>query len=168
MPQVTFTQMIAKLAEMPALLEEAVYEALVKSAVEVQKTAVSKFGHYQPQIGPYPGWALLSINTVNRKMDYAGASGPNPLIGSYGPGEQRTIYPTSLRQSIAMDVRRAELTAYVGTNDPLGKWHEYGNEEWNVHYPPRPFLRPAIYQNEDYIRKTMEEAIGLGMVKGLR
>lgn len=168
MHQVTMTQFMTKLATVPALVEAAVYEGLVKAAVEVQKTAVEKFGKYQPAVGPYPGWALLSINTVNRKMDYGGASGPNPLIGSYGPGDKNTLYPVPLRNSIQIDVRKSQLAAYVGTNDPLGEWHEYGSEAFNVHYPPRPFLRPALYEKQDYVHSTIRGYLGAGLDTGLR
>ncbi|MCF8566909.1 hypothetical protein LLE49_19505 [Alicyclobacillus tolerans] len=150
---------------MPVEIDAAAYEALVKAAVEVQKTAVEKFGHYQSSYGPFEAWAALAPSTIAQKLK-AGSQGDDPLIGH--SVHKRSIYPTSLRQSITMQVDKATLTAQVGTNDPLGEWHEYGYEEFNVHYPPRPFLRPALYQKEEWIRQTMKEAIGMGLITWLR
>lgn len=162
MRRLTFEQFVTKMIEMPEVVDAAMHPALTECAVQVQKTAVKKFGEYQPEVGPFPAWALLSIETVNRKMDYGGASGPNPLIGSYGSGQNKSIYPVPLRQSIQIHVDG--LTAQVGTNDPVGLWHEYGNAEFDVHYPPRPFLRPALYENEEWIKAKLKAEIGLALM----
>lgn len=166
MKKTTFERVIADLIAMPEVIHAEMKPALTKCAVEVHKTAVKKFGKYQPQVGPYPAWLQLTIQTVNRKMDHGGASGPNPLIGAYGQNSKNTIYPVRLQQSIQMHV--SDMWAQVGTNDPLGLWHEYGWSEFNVHYPPRPFLRPALYENEEFIRKTIKTDLALALGAAIR
>lgn len=167
MQKTTFAAMMARMAAIPAEIEASVVPALTKAAVEVHKTAVEKFGHYQPSYGPFEAWAVLAPSTLRQKLK-AGSSGDDPLIGHYPGKHKNRVYPTPLRQSISMQVDAASMTAQVGTNDPLGEWHEYGWSEFNVHYPPRPFLRPALYQNETWIRESMKEAIGLGLISFLK
>ncbi|MCL4440230.1 MAG: hypothetical protein M1609_06475 [Firmicutes bacterium] len=160
MRQITFSGLMAKMVAMPEKIEAGVAIGLTKCAVEVQKTAVAKFGEYQPAVGPYPEWQLLTLDTLHKKMDLAGANGPDPLIGHYPPGEQNSIYPVPLKQSITMEVDEAAMIAQVGTNDPVGEWQEFGTTRG---IPPRPFLRPALYEKEDFIKKTLDEAIGLAL-----
>jgi len=166
MRRITFEKFVEKMIQMPEVVEAALKPALTECAVEVQKTAVKKFGQYQGTSGPFPAWALLTIQTVNRKMDYGGASGPNPLIGAYGENEKNSVYPVPLRQSIQIHVEG--LSAQVGTNDPIGEWQEYGSSEFNVPYPPRPFLRPALYENEEWIKKRMKAEVGLALMAAMR
>ena len=158
MRQVTLPQLIQKFIEAPKKVDAQVLIALKKSAVEVQKTAQEKFGEYQPEIGPFPAWELLTIDTLHQKMDLAGSPGPDPLIGHYPEGERNELSPTSLRQAISIEIDEANLTATVGTNDPIGKWQEFGTDRG---IPPRPFLRPALFENQDFITKAISEAIGI-------
>lgn len=157
MENISFTRMMEKLIEIPEAIDAEIKTGLTKCVVQVHKTAVEKFGEYQPQVGPYEPWALLTLETLHRKLDLGGASGPDPLIGHYEKGN--SVYPVPLRQSLSMKVEH--LNGYVGTNDPIGEWQEFGTPKG---IPPRPFLRPALYQNEEWIKKTMEEALGIGMV----
>lgn len=159
MRQVTFPQLMAKMAAMPSKIEATVAVALKKSAVEVHKTAVAKFGEYQPEVGPYPAWELLTVDTLHQKMDLAGG-GADPLIGHYPKGGENTLYPVALRQSLAIEVDEHKMAAYVGTNDPIAEWQEFGTKRG---IPPRPFLRPALYEKGDYIKKALDEAIGLAL-----
>lgn len=157
--QVTFSQLVAKMTAMPGKLELAAGTALKKAAVEVHKTAVAKFGEYQPAVGPYPAWELLTVGTLHQKMDLAGG-GSDPLIGHYPKGEENSLYPVPLRQSLTIEVDEHAMVAYVGTNDPVAKWQEFGTSRG---IPPRPFLRPALYENEDYIKRVLSEAVGAAL-----
>ncbi len=162
--QTTFMALMAKVAAMPEKIEAGIGSGLTKCAVEVQKTAVAKFGEYQPAVGPYPEWELLILDTLHKKMDLAGATGPDPLIGHYPPGDGNVVYPVPLRESIAIEVDESAMVAQVGTNDPVGEWQEFGTTRG---IPPRPFLRPALYEKEDFIKKTLAEAIGLALFSKL-
>lgn len=159
--KITVDQLMRKISGMSKEIDSAITKSLRVAAVRVHSTAVQKFGVYQPGIGSFEGWALLTLETLHRKMDLAGG-GPDPLVGHYAGSSRNSVYPVSLRQSLAIHVER--LRGTVGTNDPLGEYHEYGTR----HIPPRPFLRPALYQNADWIEKSMSEAIGMGMVRWFR
>lgn len=153
--------------------DKAVYaelkKAIARGTAKVHATAIAKFGHYQPPIGPFPAWKLLSIRTVTEKQN-RGMDDPSPLIGAYGAHRyqpanrttKRNGYPTHLRNSILMKV--TGLTGIVGTNNPLAPHHEFGAPR--KHIPPRPFLRPALFQEEDFIRKEIKNAIAKAM-KGM-
>lgn len=152
-------QMIEIFATAPIKIEAAAKVALTKSAVRVRDDAVKKFGTYQPHVGPYPAWQMLTIQTVNRKMDHGGAGGPDPLIGHYGPGEGNRVWPAHLRNTIEWEV--SGLQAQVGTQDPIGVWQEFGTSRG---IPPRPFLRPALWENLDAISADLKLAIAEGLM----
>ncbi|WP_088187545.1 hypothetical protein [Desulfosporosinus sp. FKA] len=157
MRQITFSQLITKLVEAPAKVDTAAIVALKKCAVEVQKTAQEKFGEYQPAVGPYPAWNQLADSTIEQKAQAGG--GEDPLIGHYPNSSGNKLYPTNLRQSLTIKIHESALAAEVGTNNPIGKWQEFGTAD-GERIPPRPFLRPALYENEDYIKKALKEALG--------
>lgn len=161
MRQITFAGLAQKMIAMPTKIEATVAVALKKSAVEVHKTAVAKFGEYQPAVGPYPAWELLTLDTLHQKMDLAGG-GADPLIGHYPKGGENSLYPVALRQSLTIEVNESAMTASVGTNDPIAKWQEFGTTKGNV-IPPRPFLRPALYESDDYIKRVINEAIAAAL-----
>ncbi|MDB5083311.1 MAG: hypothetical protein JWN30_197, partial [Bacilli bacterium] len=58
-----------------------------------------------------------------------------------------------LRNSIMVKV--TGLTGVIGTNNPLAPHHEFGTHK----IPPRPFLRPALFEEQDFIKKQLKEAI---------
>ena len=159
MRQITFAGLAKKMITMPEKIEATVAVALKKSAVEVQKTAVAKFGEYQPAVGPYPAWELLTLDTLHQKMDLAGG-GADPLIGHYPKGGENTLYPVALRQSFTIEVNESAMTASVGTNDPIAEWQEFGTKRG---IPPRPFLRPALYESDAYIKRVINEAIAAAL-----
>jgi HK97 gp10 family phage protein len=154
MREISFDMLIEKFLSVPEGVHLATKTALTKSAVEVHKTATKKFGHYQGAIGPYNAWAVLNPEYVQQKLK-AGSKGDDPLIGHSLYSNK--VYPTPLRQALTMDV---QLTyAKVGTNDPIGEWQEFGTSR----IPTRPFLRPALFQNEAKIKEIFSEQVALGM-----
>lgn len=166
MKKVNFEELIMKFTEIPELVTKQIELSMKKSAMKVRDDATKKFGEYQPAVGPYPAWETLSLRTVIEKMD-RGAESPQPLIGAYGASQyqegnrvtKNEIWPEHLRNTIG--IKAEGLNAAVGTDDPLGKWHEYGTEDERI--PPRPFLRPALYENQDTIKNNVKEAIQNGL-----
>ena len=59
------------------------------------------------------------------------------------------------------------MDAAVGTDDPIGEWQEYGTPEASpgTIIPPRPFLRPALYENQEKILENVAEALQEAMKK---
>lgn len=157
------------------LISPAVSIAVKKGALKVRDDAVKKFGTLQPAVGPFPAWEPLKPETIAQK----GASGDgNPLIGSYGEyikGKRQKVarkssssaYPAPLRNTIEIDCDN--LNAVIGSKDPLGPIHEYGaagtGKGHNGIIPPRPFLRPALYENLENIQKAILLSIGVTFKK---
>lgn len=157
---------INSLEELVIMMGEAVHLApmevkkgVTKAALKVQADAKTKFGHYQPEVGPFNAWAVLAEDTIKRKAKAGG--GEDPLIGHY-VGKRNAKWPTTLRESIDIEVRG--LVGYVGTNNPLGPYHEFGTSR----IPPRPYLRPALYENESFIRKCFSDAIATAFSKSIK
>ena len=157
MRSITFAGLMEKMVAMPAAVEAVALPSIAKAATRVQKTAQEKFGTYQPGYGPFEAWAALATSTVQQKIK-AGSAGDDPLIGHYVE-KRKSVYPVPLRQSINIEV--SGLSAQIGTNDPLGSWQELGTARG---IPPRPFLRPALWQNEDAIKEDMKAALGAGLM----
>ena len=164
MAKITLTALAERFAAMPNKFEACVKLELKRVGMRVRDTAVRKFGTYQPASGPYDSWSALSPRTILEKQE-AGATSDDPLIGHYPPGKKNMVWPAPLRTTIESDVEG--LRVNVGTADPLGEYHEYGTESegGGIHIPPRPFLRPAAFETEDYFRDRMkiawEEAVKL-------
>lgn len=146
----SLAELAAELDKHTYLLKANVQAAVATSAVKVQATAKEKFGTYQPGIGGFPAWASLADSTIQQKAKAGGAE--DPLIGHYvgktggRPGGQ-------LRNSILVQIGPMEAT--VGTNDKVGEYQEFGTSR----IPPRPFLRPALHQEQGFIKSGFREAI---------
>jgi phage gpG-like protein len=148
----SLNELVAILGQAEGDLTKGMKQAVAKGAVKVQSDAKKKFGTYQPAVGPYPAWANLKESTIKQKERAGG--GDDPLIGHY-PGKNSRGGGGKLRNSIL--VQNHGLYSEVGTNDPIAKHHEFGAPRKKI--PPRPFLRPALYQNQDFIKKQFQEAI---------
>lgn len=146
----SFAQLAEKLQEKTWLLKTNAQTAVAVSAVKVQSTAKTKFGTYQPGVGGFPAWAPLAESTIKQKERAGG--GEDPLIGHY-------VHKTGgraggqLRGSILVQIGVMEAT--VGTNDKIGTYQEFGTSR----IPPRPFLRPALYQNQSEIMMAFRKAL---------
>jgi phage gpG-like protein len=111
-------------------------EACVEKACKiVEKEAKAAIGTYKF------GWEPLQPETVAHKT-----TGDSPLLET---GE--------LRDSIHHVVGRegGEVVGYVGTNDPIAKYHELGTRT----IPPRSFLGEAAMRKEDKIHQMMGRAV---------
>jgi hypothetical protein len=154
---ITFVDLAAKMAGAHAAISKRVEAALLVAAERVRDDARQKFGTYQPQVGPFKGWALLNPEYVQQKLR-AGASGDDPLIGYYASGHNH-IWPIPLRDSLEIQLDAPAWRAIVGTRDPLAPWHEFGLPDRKTPLPPRPFLRPALWQNRDWVFATIADAV---------
>lgn len=154
MAQISFEGLIRKFAEIPELVSREIEKSMKKSAIKVRDDATKKFGEYQLAVGPYPAWEDLKESTIKEKEKVGGAE--DPLIGHVESNGAK-VWPQPLRNTIG--TKTEGLTAAVGTDDPIGKYHEYGTE----HIPPRPFLRPALYENQDVIKNNVKEGIQNGI-----
>jgi len=164
---VTLGELARIFAGAPLKFEAAAHLELKRVALKVRDDATKKFGTYQPAVDDLPAWASLRPATVAAKMK-AGSPGDDPLIGHYSrnPRKRKKAsykkavsafraggkWPMPLRSSISTHVE--SLTAQIGTDNPLAKWHEYGTTKGN-YLPPRPFLRPAAFENQKYFRERM-------------
>jgi HK97 gp10 family phage protein len=146
-------QAIRKLLDIPVKTHVAVNVVMSKAAILVRDTATKKFGEYQPAVGEFPAWEPLQPETVERKIE-AGSQGDDPLVGHYAKGTKgNAVWSAPLQTTIEMQV--GDWVAHVGTKDQLAEYHEYGTE----HIPPRPFLRPALFEKTDEIKTLVNEAV---------
>ncbi len=125
----------AHLLTIEADLELAQEVCVEKACRMVEKEAKTAIGTYRFD------WTPLKPETVARK-----ARGDTPLLET---GE--------LRDSIEHVVGRegTEVVGYVGTNDPVAKYHELGTRT----IPPRSFLGEAAMRQEHKIHEMMERTI---------
>ncbi|MHB1651666.1 MAG: phage virion morphogenesis protein [Desulfitobacteriaceae bacterium] len=155
MTLINLNQLMVKLAQAPHMIDAEMRLAVKKSARKVRDTAVKKFGSYQQAVGGLPAWAPLKPATIRRKARAGG--GEDPLIGHYKVKSRNRIHGMPLMSSISDYVTDGGWTGVVGTDDPVGKHHEYGAPKANI--PPRPFLRPALFEEQDFIREETSDAI---------
>jgi HK97 gp10 family phage protein len=84
------------------------------------------------------GWPKLAQSTIDRK------------------GFERPLYETgALRDSIEHNVDAGARDAYVGTDDPVAKYHEFGTSK----IPARPFLGGALIAQEGKIHAMIERTM---------
>lgn len=142
-----------QLSAAPHMIRDEINKAVKLSVLKVQSTAKKKLGKYQKAIGGFPAWAKLSEAYAKRKVRTG--SKEDPLIGHYKNSGGNKVYPVSLRNSIETKV--VGMVGVVGTNNPLGAHHEYGAPK--AHIPPRPFIRPSLYEEREFIKKQFRKSI---------
>jgi phage gpG-like protein len=113
-----------------------------KACRMVEKEAKAAIGTYRFD------WPPLQPETVARK-----AGGDTPLLET---GE--------LQKSIGHVVGRegGDVVGYVGTNDPIAKYHELGTRT----IPPRSFLGEAAMRKEHKIHEMMERTVAATLDRG--
>jgi phage gpG-like protein len=126
----SFGELAAKLMTAEADMKLAQEAAVEKACQMVEKWAKKAIGQYLPGYN----WAQLKEATQEERVRL-GYSANEPLLRT---GE--------LRDSIGHFVERegAEVIGYVGTNDPVAKYHEYGTSRM----PPRSFLGASMMAQE--------------------
>jgi hypothetical protein len=131
----------------------AMAEADVKMATEagLEKTCQLIEDRAKEVIGTYIfNWPQLAQSTQEQRVAL-GFSANEPLLRT---GE--------LRDSIGHLVEGN--VGYVGTNDPVAKYHEYGTTK----IPPRPFLAGALAATEGEIPKIFGSLVSAAMRGGGR
>ena len=141
------------LASFGAMLIEASAKTELDSAVlgaacqMLWQEARDLIGHEQPE------WPALSSATLAHKLN-----GNTPLLET-----------GAMRASIGFNHDGRE--GFVGSNDPLLRFHEFGSDKagaaWGSPNPPRPVLGLAIVRKEDEIKAMVGRAaaayvMGLG------
>jgi phage gpG-like protein len=132
----------AHLLTIEADLELAREVCIEKACRMIEKEAKTAIGSYRFE------WPPLQPETVARK-----AGGDAPLLET---GELRdSIEHVSGREG-------AEVVGYVGTNNPIAKYHELGTRT----IPPRSFLGEAAMRKEHKIHEMMERTIAATLDRG--
>ncbi len=115
--------------------------AMSRACVMVQSDAMMRIGEYQAAVGPFPRWQQLAPSTQEERARLGFT--PNDPLKRTG----------ELARSIEITIQGH--TGYVGTNDPVAPYQEYGT----ARIPPRPFLGPAAFVNEARIQKLFVRAV---------
>ena len=124
---------------------------------EVAHTAKDKLGLYNPAIGPFPAWAPLAESTKQQRSQ-AGFTENEPLLRD---GALRdAIQHEAHADHVIIGVRSGPTSDGKADIGDIGYWQEMGTAS----IPPRPFLQPALYQNQEHIVKL----IGDHVVKKLK
>jgi len=84
--------------------------------------------------------------------------------GKPSPAGKPPKSPTGeLRRAILFYVDRERTTAYVGPDarivDDVAGAHEHGGVYKGDHYPPRPFMRPALHKSLNMIPEQFRRLI---------
>ena len=133
-------------AGLDVAIAEHLHRSLEKCAARVEKIAKDEMGTYQKAIGDFPAWAALADSTESAKRR-AGYPEGSPLVAN---GE--------LRDSIKSSVHGDE--AVIFSDDTKMFYHENGTPKM----PPRPVLGPAVLRSQEYIERTLGQAVIRGLV----
>jgi phage gpG-like protein len=112
----------------------------------IQNTARAKLGHYQPSVEHFPAWPELADFTKQDRVA-KGFTENDPLLRT---GE--------LRDSIGHAVRGFE--AVIGSTSDVAVYQELGTDR----IPPRPFLGPAVVENEEALRALWHDVLLRGFL----
>lgn len=101
----------------------------------------------------------MAHTTRNMETSYY-TNNKNKAHHPSAPGNPPAPDTGNLRNSINYEIQKDEytVTGIVGTtqkNPPYGRFLEYGTSKM----APRPWLRPAMRKNNEFIRKSISETI---------
>jgi phage gpG-like protein len=119
---------------------------LEAAAELIQNTARAKLGHYQSSVEHFPAWPELADYTKADRVA-KGFTENDPLL--------RT---GALRDSIGHEVHGFE--AVIGSTSDVAVFQELGTNK----IPPRPFLGPAVVQNEEALRALWHDVLLRGFL----
>lgn len=142
----SLAEMATELVRLETAELVAMEAALEIAAVEVEKTAKSEFGVYQPAAGQFGAWPQLAESTQDER-ERLGFSPNDPLLRT---GE--------LQASISHETRGLE--AEIGSTSEIAPYHELGTSKM----PARPVLGPALVRNLDKIKELAASAIVAGFI----
>jgi phage gpG-like protein len=123
----------------------------------LEKETKAKFGTYQK------GWPKLKRASViakwNRRAQLNGFKRANfsNLVGLFnqGMGDDPLVLSGKLRDSISHEVNSAQLETVIFSDVEYAAVHEYGHGR----VPARSYLRLTLWDNEDYIRKVIDDRV---------
>ena len=141
----SLTDLIAHLAKIEVAQHAMEHAALEKCAKIVEKRAKEKIGEYQPQSGPFVGWAELSDYTKADRVS-KGFTEDDPLL--------RT---GAMRDSIEHTVH--DGVAQVGSNSDIAVYQELGTNR----IPPRSFLGGAMADSLEQVKGIIGESLTVAL-----
>lgn len=146
MKKVTIEEFANELSQKQKRLETEIGKALAKSCALIQSTAITSMR--DTVIDPNK-----SYYTHNKKIPHHPSVEGNPPAVDTG----------TLRRSITYNVNESEKVGRVGStikNPPYGLYLEYGTTKDGKHIiKPRPWLRPAVYNNFEKIKELFIKAL---------
>lgn len=142
------------LLERQALVSHDLRFGLTRVVELIERAAKAKLGHYQNANGPFDAWDPLAESTKQHHTQVI-ANGD----GASDAGEDTPLLLTGkLREDIASDVKGLE--GVVGSTLDEGVYMELGTTK----APPRPFLGPALFDNEEAIKRILGAALVSGLL----
>ena len=128
------------LYEKAATLDVAEAVAFEKIGNIVAQDAKHRIGEYQDEAGQFPAWKDLAESTIQDK-ESQGYAVPAPLLRD---GDMRD----------SIEFRCTADRVVIGSASKVALWQELGTSGPNAgpdgyHVPPRPFLGPALFTNEE-------------------
>ena len=143
----SFAELSRHLLRVASSIPKVTAVVIEKIGKNVEKTAKEKIGYYQDESGPFNGWLSLTSGTLK-------------YHDRMGVGDSPLIITGELYASISHETVKAEniQMVTVGSNSDIGFWQEIGTNT----IPPRPFIGPAMFENEkesiELIGKAVEKA----------
>lgn len=140
---------IAKIESVQNKTLENIKDAMSKVCMKIQRTCVEE----------------MTNTTTNDAVNYYTHNQSIPHHPSM-PNNPPAVDTGTLRRSITFKIEeeRDTVVGKVGStlnNPPYPQFLEYGTSKMQ----PRPWLRPAVKTNEDFIRNTLKNAIKNGVSK---
>lgn len=142
----SFAELANQLQRVARGVPKATEQALGKIGKKIERAAKGKIGHYQGAAGEFPAWEQLKEATQAARARQ-GFTPNDPLltVGEIYASISSDIYTGGAGMQI--------LT--LGSDIDLGLWHELGTRT----IPPRPFIGPAMFENERYSQEILAQAL---------
>jgi phage gpG-like protein len=135
------------LLSLSRIIRKSITVGLEECAKHVEDVSKKKFGHYQEEVGEWPEWRELADSTKDfkEKNGYVFNDEYNPLIQT-----------GALKDSIKHRTRFLETK--IGSTNEIMTYHEFGTTKMAA----RPVLGPALFENKEFVVKTLAHAVMAG------
>jgi phage gpG-like protein len=137
----SFAALAASLAAEATGFYKREQQFLEVAAIEIQRTAKSMYGIYQPSVDVFGAWPELAASTKADRRS-KGYTENDPLLRSGG-----------LRDSIKYEIHG--LSAVIGSEDKVAFWQEFGTSGM----PPRPTLGPALARSMPRVSELLGDVL---------
>lgn len=141
-------EMAAEFVTMTTRTSLALGEGLERIMARVERDARAQIGKYQPSVGPFPEWPLLSDAYEHEKVT-AGYPADAPLRRE-----------GDMEQSFGHETDRMALEGIAGATDRKMPYHEFGTET----VPARPVWGPALFKNKAFVERLVGAAVATGLI----